>query len=56
VPISESKILVDAIKKCDDNGKLIFSVINGGNHGSVERLFHQNAMYDWLFQQKRASF
>lgn len=54
VPISESKIVVDAIKKCDDNGKLIFSVINGGNHGSVERLFHQNAMYDWLFQQKKS--
>ena len=53
VPISESEIMVNAIKKCDDNGKLIYSVIKGGNHGNVERLFHQDALYDWLFQQKR---
>ena len=53
VPISESKIIVDAIQKCDKNAKVTFTIIEGGNHGSVERLFHQDALYDWLFQQKR---
>lgn len=53
VPISESKKVVDAIQKCDKDAKLTFTIIEGGNHGSVERLFHQDALYDWFFQQKR---
>lgn len=53
VPISESKKVVDAIQKCDKDAKLTFTIIEGGNHGSVERLFHQDALYDWLFEQKR---
>jgi predicted peptidase len=53
VPISESKKVVDAIQKCDKDAKLTFTIIERGNHGSVERLFHQDALYDWLFQQKR---
>jgi len=53
VPISESKIVVDAIQKCDKNAKVTFTIIEGGNHGSVERLFHQDALYDWLFEQKK---
>jgi predicted peptidase len=53
VPISESKIIVDAIQKYDKNAKVTFTIIEGGNHGSVERLFHQQTMYDWIFEQKR---
>lgn len=53
VPMSESKKVVDAIKKCDKNADVTLTIIKGGNHGNVERLFHEDAMYDWLFQQKR---
>lgn len=53
VPISESQKVVNAIRKCNEKAKLIFTIIKGGNHGSVENIFHQDAMYDWLFEQKR---
>lgn len=53
VPMSESKKVVDAIKKCDENADVTLTIIKGGNHGNVERLFHEDAMYDWLFKQKR---
>ena len=52
VPMSESKKVVDAIKKCDENADVTLTIIKGGNHGNVERLFHEDAMYDWLFEQK----
>ena len=53
VPMSESKKVVNAIRKCNEKAKLIFTIIKGGNHGSVENIFHQDAMYNWLFEQKR---
>lgn len=53
VPMSESKKVVDAIKKCDENADVTLTIIKGGNHGNIERLFHEDAMYDWLFKQKR---
>ena len=53
VPVSESQKVVNAIRKCNEKAKLIFTIIKGGNHGSVENIFHQDAMYNWLFEQKR---
>ena len=53
VPMSESKKVVDAIKKCDESADVTLTIIKGGNHGNVERLFHEDAMDDWLFKQKR---
>lgn len=53
VPMSESKKVVDAIKKCNENADVTLTIIKGGNHGNVERLFHEDAMYDWLFKQIR---
>lgn len=53
VPMSESKKVVEAIKKCDENADVTLTIIKGGNHGNVERLFHEDALYDWLFKQKR---
>ena len=53
VPMSESKKVADAIKKCDENADVTLTIIKGGNHGNVERLFHEDAIYDWLFKQKR---
>ena len=53
VPMSESKKVVDAIKKCNENADVTLTIIKGGNHGNVERLFHEDAIYDWLFKQIR---
>lgn len=53
VKMSESKKVYDAIKKCNPNADATFTIIKGGNHGSVESLFHQNAMYDWMFKYKK---
>ncbi|WP_346770843.1 prolyl oligopeptidase family serine peptidase [Flavobacterium filum] len=53
VPLSESQKMYDAIKKCNINAYVTLTVIKGGNHGSVERLFHQDELYEWLFKQVR---
>jgi len=53
VPMSESKKIVEAIKKCNENADVTFTIIKGGNHSNVERLFHENAIYEWIFKQKR---
>ncbi|UOK42529.1 MULTISPECIES: dienelactone hydrolase family protein [Flavobacterium] len=54
VRMSESKKIVDAIKKCKPDADVTFTIIPGGNHGNVERFFHQDALYDWLLKQKKA--
>jgi predicted peptidase len=51
VPLKESQKMYDAVKKCNSEANVTLSVIKGGNHGSVERLFHEDALYDWLFTQ-----
>ena len=50
VRMSESQKVYDAIKKCNPKADATLTIIKGGNHGSVESLFHQNAMYDWMFK------
>ncbi len=51
VPISESKKMVEAIKNCNSKADVTFTTIAGGTHGSVEQIFHENDIYDWLFKQ-----
>ncbi len=53
VPMSESKKIVNAIKKCDENADVKLTIIPGGNHGNVERLFHQQDIYDFMFMHKK---
>jgi predicted peptidase len=53
VPLSESQNVVTAIKKCESQSELIFTIVPGASHGSVEQLFHENEMYDWLFSHTR---
>jgi predicted peptidase len=53
VPLSESQNIVSAIRKCEKQSELIFTIIPGASHGSVEQLFHEDAMYNWLFSHTR---
>lgn len=53
VPASESKKIYNAIKKCDQEANAKLTIIPGGTHGSVERLFHQNEIYDWMLSHSR---
>jgi predicted peptidase len=53
VPASESKKIAGAIKSCDDSADVILTLIDGGTHGSVERLFHQYDMYNWMFRFRK---
>lgn len=53
VPISESYKIFNAIKAYDKNANATMTVIPGGTHGSVEQLFHENAIYDWMFKQSK---
>lgn len=53
VPSSESKKIYNAIKKCDANADATLTIIPGGTHGSVERLFHQEKIYEWMFSYRK---
>lgn len=54
VPVSESRVMVQAIKECDNGGKqLIYTEIKGANHGALERIFRTDEMYDWLFSKSK---
>lgn len=55
VRLSESQKIVNAIKKCNKNAPIEFQIIKGGNHGSVENLYRENAIYEWLFKHKKDS-
>ena len=54
VPISESEKVVRAIKACNGGGNLKYTVVNGANHGDLERVFRTDEMYNWLFQFSNA--
>lgn len=51
VPISESEKIVDAIKSCSGGPLLKYTVYDNYGHGELERVFHSNEFYDWLFSQ-----
>lgn len=53
VPLSESSKIVNAIKECDKNALCEFIIVKGGTHGSVERIFHEDAIYQWFFKQSK---
>jgi predicted peptidase len=50
VPISESEKMVKAIKDCNGGENLKYTVHEGADHGDLERVFHTDELYDWLFQ------
>lgn len=51
VPMSESKKIYKAIKHCNIAADVTLTLIPGGTHGSVENLFHNDEMYDFMFKQ-----
>lgn len=53
VPSSESKKIYKAIKDADPTADATLTIISGGTHGSVERLFHRDEMYQWMFRYKK---
>ncbi len=53
VPMTESKKIARAIKACDDSANLTLTLVDGGTHGSVERIFHNYEIYNWMFQHKK---
>lgn len=53
VSMAESKKIYNAIKKEDPNADATLTIIKGGTHGSVERLFHQDDIYKWMFNYSK---
>ncbi|MFD2598869.1 prolyl oligopeptidase family serine peptidase [Sphingobacterium corticis] len=53
VPLSESQKIFKAIKNCNPRADATLTVVPGGTHGSVENIFHQDAIYDWMFGYTR---
>jgi predicted peptidase len=53
VPISESKKMVKAIQTCNPDANLTFTIVKGGNHGSVENYFREDKIYQWMFSQSK---
>jgi predicted peptidase len=54
VPISESNKIVNAIRQFDGGPLLTYTVLNGWDHGDLERLFRTDELYDWLFSHSKA--
>ena len=53
VPLSESEKIVRAIKQCNGGNKLKFTVIDGADHGDLEKAFRTDEIYNWMFQYSR---
>ncbi|MFD1771005.1 carboxylesterase family protein [Sphingobacterium suaedae] len=53
VPSSESKKIFRAIKKVNPEAEVTLTIIPGGTHGSVERLFHKEDIYEWMFKHSK---
>lgn len=54
VPISESEKIVKAITECEGGENLKYTVVQGANHGDLEKAFRTDEIYDWMFQFSKA--
>jgi predicted peptidase len=54
VPISESEKIVKAIKACNGGTNLKYTIVDGADHGDLERAFRTSEIYDWMFQYSKA--
>lgn len=48
VPISRSNSIVAGMAACGDTSRLIYTKLQGANHGFPARLFYLTETYDWL--------
>ena len=53
VPISESEKIVKAIRQCNGGEKLKFTVVEGADHGDLEKAFRTDEIYNWMFQYNK---
>ncbi|WP_348825173.1 prolyl oligopeptidase family serine peptidase [Flavobacterium aestuarii] len=53
VPLSESKKMVKAIQTCNPEANLTFTIVKGGNHGSVEHYFREDKIYKWMLEKTK---
>lgn len=53
VPLSESRKIVKAVKKCNDKAPIEFEIVKGANHGSVEDFYRHIELYDWLLKHTK---
>ena len=56
VAIGESDKIVRAIRKCNEGENLIFIRNPTASHGSLEKIFHSDIFYQWLFGQVKNKF
>ncbi len=54
VPLSESQKVVDAIRACNGGENLTFTILEGADHGALEKVFRTDEMYDFLFKYNKA--
>lgn len=52
VGLKESQKVVNAMKECGYADRLIFTKLQGVDHGGPARLFYINEVYDWLFEHR----
>ncbi len=55
VPISESDKIANAIKKYNEGANLTYVRNPTASHGSLERIFHSDQFYEWLFKQVKTA-
>jgi predicted peptidase len=53
VPLSESEKIVKAIRQCNGGDKLRFTVLEGADHGDLEKAFRTDEIYNWMFQYNK---
>jgi predicted peptidase len=53
VPISESDKMVEVIKNCNGGTNLIYTIHPSYGHGELERVFHSDEFYNFLFSKMK---
>lgn len=49
VPVKQSKVVVDKLKRDGNDSRLIYDWWQGANHGMPARVFYMKKTYQWLF-------
>lgn len=51
VKMSESEKIHNSITTCNPKADTKLTIVKDGNHGNVERYFHQDEIYNWMFSK-----